>query len=274
MTWLYAKTAYDDDKTYQNFIHIWGFVLSMLPPAYFWWAWRLGELHNLSIVILLGVLTYGLTFLIYHLGILQIDRWSANVFSETIDDDDGDIEKDFYNAIIRPYQRSIWSMNPVYVLKQRYCPDLSGHEIHKDVQCWPERMKFQGFVEIGKSFRHFSRSSFLQNKRFSYLGELKISDASQSDLGSSSYQSIPHTWSFTSSADISRSENRDCNDSMHSKGIKGRVDVLEQAVFGKRSVGGVIPRLAKLEVATKCQRHKGVGARLAALEASLLQERK
>merc|ERR1711920_446976 len=62
-------------------------------------------------------------------------------------------------------QMSWWNLNPIYVLKNRHCPTLPGHEVMVSRQSedqnihgpyWPpgEPDRLQGFFEPGKEFKH------------------------------------------------------------------------------------------------------------------------
>jgi len=158
MLWLYGKTTYDAQDSYQAFTKMWGVVLAMLPPAAVWWWWRLGEIKETPFAIMTGVSVFLIALMIYECGILVID-W----FVGPLDEEEDDIEDKTYTYVIEQRCCSWWNMNPVYVLKNRYCPDLPGHEVlEADVQCWPVSHKSQGFFEQGKEFRHETHEDWMK----------------------------------------------------------------------------------------------------------------
>ncbi|CAE8614232.1 unnamed protein product, partial [Polarella glacialis] len=151
MLWLYGKTSYDSDDTYRVFIVMWGTVLSQIPTAAAWWSYRVGEITEAPFALILMAMTFSLTLLIYEAGLLFIDSCfrEDDIEMDDMDEDPG------YVAVMDRNGASWWNVNPIYVLKQRYCPDLPGFELHgRDVQCWPSYVASKGFFEIGKEFRH------------------------------------------------------------------------------------------------------------------------
>ncbi|CAE8586333.1 unnamed protein product [Polarella glacialis] len=161
MLWLYGKTSYDSDDTYKVFIVMWGVVLSQIPSAAAWWSYRVGEITEAPFAFILMAMTFSLSLLIYEAGLLFIDScfWENDIEMDDMDEDPG------YVAVMDQTGASWWNVNPIYVLKQRYCPDLPGFELHgRDVQCWPSYVASKGFFEIGKEFRHRAKNFDTEQK--------------------------------------------------------------------------------------------------------------
>eukprot|EP00930_Biecheleria_cincta_P001385 TRINITY_DN102527_c0_g1_i1.p1 TRINITY_DN102527_c0_g1~~TRINITY_DN102527_c0_g1_i1.p1 ORF type:complete len:984 (-),score=146.78 TRINITY_DN102527_c0_g1_i1:1048-3999(-) len=152
MFWLYGKTEYDSDYTYRAFILVWGFCLAAIPPANAFWAYRLGDVASPYVASMIGVLIFLVAIFIYIGGILMID-WANDAYAGVDETDPPYVE------VIDKRQSTWWNLNPVYVLKKRYCPDLPGCEVHEeDVQCWPSSWNTHGFLELGKEGRHRLKS--------------------------------------------------------------------------------------------------------------------
>lgn len=154
MLWLYGKMQYDGDDTYFAFIVLWGLVISFFPASFAWWSYRLGDIAEPRFAAMLMVAIYMLTVLIYWAGILAVERLYGKGNKEA--DDMGAAGDPGYASLIEKTGLSWWNVNPIYVLKQRYCPDdLPGFEVHsQEVQCWPSWSKDKGFFEPGTVFRH------------------------------------------------------------------------------------------------------------------------
>jgi len=151
MLWLYGKSTYDSQDSYAAFVRMWGVVLSMLPPASVWWAWRLGQILEYPFAVLTMVLTYCLSLLFYEFGIFLMN-WYIGEKDDGLDDFEG--QDPGYKQVMEEHGISWWNMNPVYVLKNRHCPDLQGHEVQKDDEhYWPHSHILQGFFELGKEFK-------------------------------------------------------------------------------------------------------------------------
>lgn len=153
MLWLYGKLSYDSSDSYDAFIRMWGVVVCMLPPAAVWWAWRLGRILEQPFAFLTMILVYLLGVLFYQFGLLAVD-WYHGARDDGIDvfEEGGDPG---YEKVIQDHGMSWWNLNPIYVLKNRHCPDLSGHEVQDDgVNYWPKHQHLQGYFEMGKEFKH------------------------------------------------------------------------------------------------------------------------
>lgn len=154
MLWLYGRMQYDGDDTYFAFIVLWGLVISCFPASFAWWSYRLGDIAEPHFALMLMVSIYMLTVLIYWGGILAVESLYGREVKEA--DDMGPGGDPGYASLIDRTGLSWWNVNPIYVLKQRYCPnDIPGFEVHtEEVQCWPSWSKDKGFFEPGTVFRH------------------------------------------------------------------------------------------------------------------------
>eukprot|EP00435_Cladocopium_sp_Y103_P059516 s1118_g21.t1 len=157
MLWLYGKSQFDSEETYFAFIIIWGVVLSKTAASFALWAYRLQEITEWPFALLIFVLIFLLTFFLYLSGILYIE-WLFGKEGKNVDDMDngapGHAGDPGYDSIIETTGISWWNVNPIYVLKQRLCPNEPGFEVHDArVMCWPA-WSDQGFFEKGKEFRH------------------------------------------------------------------------------------------------------------------------
>jgi len=149
MLWLYGKATYDSQDSYLTFIRLWGVVISMLPPATVWWTYRLGEIVEWSFAILTMILVYTLSLMLFELGLLLLD-WYLGVRDDGVDEFDWG-----YAQVMEELSMSWWNLNPVYVLKNRLCPNLPGHEVQTDGEkYWPSGQDMEGFFELGKEFKH------------------------------------------------------------------------------------------------------------------------
>lgn len=148
MLWLYGRTEYDSGKTYRAFILVWGFCLAAILPANALWTYRLGHIKEGDVTLTIAVLAFLLAMCIYIGGIMVIDYCFQ--ISAGVDEVDPP-----YSEVIDAKEASWWNLNPIYVLKKRYCPDVPGFEAHEDdVQCWPSSWNTHGFLELGKEYRH------------------------------------------------------------------------------------------------------------------------
>jgi len=159
MLWLYGKSQFDSEETYFAFIVIWGVVLSKTAASFALWAYRLQEITEWPFALLIFVLIFLLTFFMYVSGILYIE-WLFGKEGKSVDKmgegEDGDPG---YESIMDTTGISWWNVNPIYVLKQRLCPNEPGFEVHDArVMCWPA-WSDQGFFEKGKEFRHRKHQS-------------------------------------------------------------------------------------------------------------------
>lgn len=156
MLWLYGKSQFDSEETYFSFIIIWGLVLAKCAASFALWAYRLQEITEWPFALLIFVLIFLLTAFIYTAGILYIE-WCFAKEGKTLDKMEGEGEEGAdpgYDAIMETTGISWWNVNPVYVLKQRLCPNEPGFEVHDArVPCWPS-WSDQGYFEKGKEFRH------------------------------------------------------------------------------------------------------------------------
>jgi len=152
--WGLSQT-FCSDAAFQAFSVGWGFVLSLVPSASICWLWRTGNLPFVGLTLTCG--TYIASLAIYYAGLEKL-----GVFLEHEDELDASDPEEIralpdYTKVVQQTMHSWWSMNPVYVLKQRHCPDLRGHEcLSPEVgggECWPRGFD-RGFYEFGKEFRH------------------------------------------------------------------------------------------------------------------------
>jgi len=159
MLWLYGKSTFDSQDSYDAFILMWGFVLSMLPPASVWWAWRLGEIIEYPFVVLTMVLVYFLSLLSYVFGVKAVDAFLGE--RDNGIDEFGAEGDPGYSKVIEEHGMSWWNVNPVYVLKHRHCPTLEGHEVQDDdgdCHYWPKAHVLKGYFELGKEFKQLPKS--------------------------------------------------------------------------------------------------------------------
>lgn len=168
MLWGYGKATYDSNLSFVAFIHAWGLVLSMLPAASIWWSWRIKWISN-DIALLLLLTVYLLTFLIYECGVSGIDGFLLYTNLEEAGMDDfqeawGTKTDPGYEAVMDYCGYTWWNVNPIYVLKNRYCRKLPGHQCHTEVRCWPTHHDFEGYFELGKEFRHISKSQWMKEQ--------------------------------------------------------------------------------------------------------------
>lgn len=165
MIWGYGMATYDSERSFVTYMQFWGLVVSMAPAASVWWSWRIKWISN-DIALLMFLLVYILTFLVYICALKGVDWWMARKELEEEDDftaagyPNGDPG---YEEVIEQCSYSWWNVNPVYVLKHRHCPDLKGHECLSNTRCWPKNHVREGYFEIGKEFRHVVKSKFLES---------------------------------------------------------------------------------------------------------------
>jgi len=183
MLWLYGKATYDSTESYEAFILMWGLVLSMLPPAAIWWAFRRGEIQEPAFAFLSMALVFLLVLLVWRYGLFLI-CWCIGARDDGIDElvggDPG------YADIIDKYQISWWNRNPVYVLKHRHCRDLEGHEVHgSDVQCWPKGASCDCFFELGKEFRMTRRKVDPLEERSTLFADVSPAQSTANGHGAS-----------------------------------------------------------------------------------------
>jgi len=154
MVWLYRKVRYDGTDTYTAFIVMWGFVISLCSASWAWWSYRLGSIMRLDLTVCIMVGSYALALLVYWAGILVID-WIYGFKHDKQLDEFASGQDPGYASLVEFWGLSWWNLNPIYVLKQRYCPETPGFEVHTaDVKCWPSWSSSQGWYEVGKSYRH------------------------------------------------------------------------------------------------------------------------
>eukprot|EP00438_Fugacium_kawagutii_P025849 Skav231404 [mRNA] locus=scaffold4039:17613:31298:- [translate_table: standard] len=184
MLWLYGKSQFDSETwrekedTYFAFIVIWGVVLSKTAASFALWAYRLQEITEWPFALLslastarqaTRVLACWLRWLFGKEG-KSVDR----KMGEGVDGDPG------YDAIMEQSGISWWNVNPIYVLKQRLCPNEPGFEVHDArVMCWP-MWSDQGFFEKGKDqgglgskTRSKTRNKTRSKPQFNLLGASK-----------------------------------------------------------------------------------------------------
>merc|ERR1719375_715834 len=82
MVWGYSKTMYDSNYSFVAFMRVWGLVLSLLPLACVWWAWRLQYMRGVMAVVV-GQLVFVLSLLIYEGGLSLVVNIKS---SEELDD--------------------------------------------------------------------------------------------------------------------------------------------------------------------------------------------
>jgi len=170
MLWGYGKTTYDSAQSFIAFTRVWGLVLAMLPTASVWWAWRLGLIPN-HLVALMMVLVFSLVTTIYAIGLLTIEWFlqpatQAGVSAATRNRADNaalvpPVKPPSYEKVMDQRGYTWWNVNPVYVLKARYCPNIPEHEVHDEVKCWPSKHTRCGFFQLGKEFRHVPRARWV-----------------------------------------------------------------------------------------------------------------
>mmetsp|Transcript_45543 Transcript_45543/g.97653 ORF Transcript_45543/g.97653 Transcript_45543/m.97653 type:complete len:1025 (+) Transcript_45543:55-3129(+) len=161
MLWLYGKATYDTNETYNAFIRVWGFVLATLPPQAVWWAYRLGEIQEQNFMLVVMLLVFLVAILFYQWGIIFVN-WKVDGGQEGIDDF-GEGGDPGYKQVMESVFYSWWNVNPIYVLKSRYCPYEPGFEVHvEELQrdLWPQAHQERGLFEPGKEFRHELKSNW------------------------------------------------------------------------------------------------------------------
>jgi len=149
--WLYRLTTHDSPNCYKSAISAWGLVLSLMPAASVWWMWRVDVIPGfLGLIITPSV--YGISALIYQVGLDKIED-ALNHFG--FNEDEEDDRDPGCDRMMQKKGYSWWSCNPIYVLKQRYCPDLPGFEVQRNADdLWPRHAERKGFFEPGTVFRH------------------------------------------------------------------------------------------------------------------------
>jgi len=174
MLWMYGKATYDSEDSYKAFIHVWGFVLGILPPMSVWWSYRLNEIIEMNFVILMMVLVFLVVVLVYQYGIVFIG-WEVGNRYEAVDTFEGG-EDPGYASIMDTHGYSWWNLNPIYVLKCRYCPNEPQYEVHAEEllkEQWPSYFQSRGFFELGKEFRHEQRESWEQRHSAGAKSEIR-----------------------------------------------------------------------------------------------------
>lgn len=171
--WLYSPAMYDSDHSYRAFIRVWGIVVSIIPTASVWWSWRRGMIREVPFTVLMIIIVYILALLVYHYGLAGIN-WLTGGRKTTVDDFRGTRDPG-YVAVMEENGSSWWNLNPIYVLKNRHCPNLEGHEVHSDVKCWPGWQESKGFFELGKEFRHEPRKKWMMSHGKSSVQQLMAS---------------------------------------------------------------------------------------------------
>jgi len=154
MMWLYGKSTFDSSANYEAFIHFWGLVVSLPLPTTVWWAYRRGAIQEQSLAFLTMALVFVLSLLIYEIGLYLTEAMISSSDEDGIDSFADGVDPG-YEHVMDTTRASWWNRNPVYVLKNRHCPEQAGHEVHEPgVRCWPILHARQGYYELGKSFRH------------------------------------------------------------------------------------------------------------------------
>jgi len=146
--WMFRETTHDSTACFMSFFRAWGLVLALLPTATCWWLWRRGVLP-MALGAVLTPATYVITAFFY---VVVVDYIEALFMPDDAEDaKDPDVAK-----VMEQRGFSWWNVNPVYVLKCRFCPEFKGYEVHEDSEklCWPKNFKMASFVEPGSLFRH------------------------------------------------------------------------------------------------------------------------
>eukprot|EP00928_Gymnodinium_smaydae_P007876 TRINITY_DN12815_c0_g2_i1.p1 TRINITY_DN12815_c0_g2~~TRINITY_DN12815_c0_g2_i1.p1 ORF type:complete len:1056 (-),score=243.01 TRINITY_DN12815_c0_g2_i1:85-3012(-) len=149
--WMYRMTIHDSPVCFQAAMSAWGLVVSIFPTASVWWLWRLNLIPYILGNILLPATFFACSSL-HQYGLDNIDSFMTKlgVFEDVCAEDDPGVE-----GMMKARGYTWWNVNPVYVLKNRYCPDLPGYEcLGKDVRCWPEGNDVpESYYESGTRFR-------------------------------------------------------------------------------------------------------------------------
>jgi len=193
--WLYSPATHDSPHSYRCFIWVWGAVLSIAPTASVWWAWRRGVIQEEAFTYLMMAIVYVLAVLIYLYGIMLVNWLTVDRMTGV--DDFHDSRDPGYVEVMEEHGSSWWNTNPIYVLKNRHCPDLEGHEVHSNVQCWPESQERQGFFEPGKEFRHEPRTRWMRKHGKSSVRQLmeRFSSQDKPRVGAMFFRTIFETFS-------------------------------------------------------------------------------
>lgn len=165
MLWLYGKATYDTNDTYLAFIRVWGCVLGTLPPQAVWWGYRLGEIKEPRFMVVVMVLVFVLASLVFQYGIIFVNWKMGHRFGSEGVDDFGAKGDPGYHDVVEKVSASWWNVNPIYVLKTRYCPEEPGYQVHSEAlqkNLWPTSQPLRGFFEPGKEFRHEKKSVWEQ----------------------------------------------------------------------------------------------------------------
>merc|ERR550532_2902054 len=120
--WFYGKCTFDSPANYEAFIHFWGVLVSMPLPATVWWAYRRGAIQEQSMAYLTMGLVFILSLLIYEVGLTVIETMLSSGDEDGVDNFEDGIDPGFEN-VLGNSRSTWWNRNPVYVLKNRHCPD-------------------------------------------------------------------------------------------------------------------------------------------------------
>mmetsp|Transcript_6658 Transcript_6658/g.11841 ORF Transcript_6658/g.11841 Transcript_6658/m.11841 type:complete len:686 (+) Transcript_6658:963-3020(+) len=160
--YVMRDTSFDSVQGFVAFIQAWGDLLSFFPTLSVWWAMRLNWISG-RVGIIMAILAF-FAFRLFFLMLLKNIGFDS-VMSQKMMTEAFDMQKSTWETmekndvgfrkVLDCSGYSWWNMNPVYVLKYRYCPNLPGYEVHPESECpvWPSGYVTKSLVQLGKDWR-------------------------------------------------------------------------------------------------------------------------